>query len=78
MPPGEHGFHIHANGNASPRLKTAKQFCRRSRWCGHLDPQIPASMKGRKVKSIWATSVLVVNNDGITTEPIYCAASEVS
>lgn len=55
LPPGEHGFHIHATVAASPRLKTAKQLPQRPLvviWTH----KIPASMKDRKARGIWATS----------------------
>ena len=51
LPPGEHGFHIHAKGSCQPATKDGKASAAESAG-GHLDPQIPVNMKGQKVPGI--------------------------
>lgn len=53
LPPGEHGFHIHAKGSCQPAIKDGKAVAAEAAG-GHLG-DLP---------------VLVVNNDGIATEPV--------
>ena len=51
LPPGEHGFHIHAKGSCQPATKRWQSQRRRIR-SGHLDPQNTGNMKGQKVPGI--------------------------
>lgn len=44
LPPGEHGFHIHANGSCQPAIKEGKAVAAGAAG-GHYDPQKPVSMK---------------------------------
>ncbi|KDU29811.1 superoxide dismutase [Escherichia coli 3-373-03_S4_C3] len=50
LPPGEHGFHIHAKGSCQPP-KMAKPAPRNPQ-AGILIHKIPVNMKGQKVPGI--------------------------
>lgn len=53
LPPGEHGFHIHAKAVVSLPLKTAKRLPP-SPQAGILTRIKPVNMPGRTVKGTWA------------------------
>lgn len=53
LPPGEHGFHVHANGSCQPALKRVKPRLRR-RQAATSTHNIPVSMKVLTVWDIWA------------------------
>ncbi len=54
LPPGEHGFHIHAKGSCQPAIKDGKAVA--AEVVVIWTHKIPVSMKDRKVRGIWATS----------------------
>ena len=54
LPPGEHGFHVHAKGSCQPALEEGKPSAAGAAGMGHLG-DLP---------------VLVVNNDGKATDPV--------
>ena len=60
LPPGEHGFHIHAKGSCQPATKDGKASAAESAG-GHLDPQNTGKHEG---------PALVVNNDGKATDAV--------
>lgn len=51
LPPGEHGFHIHAKGSCQPATKDGKPAPRNPQ-AGILIHKIPVNMKGQKVPDI--------------------------
>ncbi len=51
LPPGEHGFHIHAKGSCQPATNLAKPAPRNPQ-AGILIHKIPVNMKGQKVPGI--------------------------
>lgn len=51
LPPGEHGFHIHAKGSCQPAAKMAKPAPQNPQ-AGILIHKIPVNMKGQKVPGI--------------------------
>ncbi|RKQ38053.1 superoxide dismutase [Cu-Zn] SodC [Enterobacter sp. R1(2018)] len=70
LPPGEHGFHIHANGTCAPALKDGKPSAAEAAG-GHLDPQHTGKHLGPEgTGHLGDLPVLVVNNDGKATEPV--------
>lgn len=70
LPPGEHGFHIHANGSCQPAIKDGKAVAAEAAG-GHLDPQNTGKHEGPEGQGhLGDLPVLVVNNDGIATEPL--------
>ncbi|MCQ4445132.1 superoxide dismutase [Cu-Zn] SodC [Enterobacter cloacae] len=70
LPPGEHGFHVHANGSCQPALKEGKASAAESAG-GHFDPQHSGKHEGPNGKGhLGDLPVLVVNNDGKATEPV--------
>lgn len=70
LPPGEHGFHVHANGSCEPALKEGKPSAAEAAG-GHLDPEHTGKHMGPEgVGHLGDLPVLVVNNDGVATEPV--------
>lgn len=70
LPPGEHGFHVHANGSCEPALKEGKPSAAEAAG-GHLDPQNSGKHEGPDgMGHLGDLPVLVVNNDGKATEPV--------
>lgn len=70
LPPGEHGFHIHAKGSCQPAIKDGKAVAAEAAG-GHLDPQNTGKHEGPEGQGhLGDLPVLVVNNDGIATEPV--------
>lgn len=45
LPPGEHGFHIHAKGSCQPAIKDGKAVAAEAAG-GHLDPQNTGKHEG--------------------------------
>lgn len=70
LPPGEHGFHVHANGTCEPGMKEGKPSAAEAAG-GHLDPQHTGKHLGPEGSGhLGDLPVLVVNNDGIATQPV--------
>lgn len=70
LPPGEHGFHVHAKGSCQPALKEGKPSAAEAAG-GHLDPKHTGKHRGPEGSGhLGDLPVLVVNNDGIATEPV--------
>jgi Cu-Zn family superoxide dismutase len=70
LPPGEHGFHVHAKGSCEPALKDGKPAAAESAG-GHLDPEHTGKHMGPLgVGHLGDLPVLVVDNDGIATLPV--------
>ena len=70
LPPGEHGFHVHANGSCQPALKDGKASAAEAAG-GHLDPHNSGKHEGPEgMGHLGDLPVLVVNNDGKATEPV--------
>lgn len=70
LPPGEHGFHIHTNGTCQPAMKDGKESAAEAAG-GHFDPQNTGKHLGPEGNGhLGDLPALVVNNDGIATEPV--------
>lgn len=70
LPPGEHGFHVHANGSCQPALKEGKASAAEAAG-GHFDPHKTGKHEGPEGNGhLGDLPVLVVNNDGKATEPV--------
>jgi len=70
LPPGEHGFHVHANGSCQPALKEGKASAAETAG-GHLDPDHSGKHEGPNgMGHLGDLPVLVVNNDGKATQPV--------
>ena len=70
LPPGEHGFHVHAKGSCQPALKDGKASAAEAAG-GHLDPHNSGKHEGPEgMGHLGDLPVLVVNNDGKATEPV--------
>lgn len=70
LPPGEHGFHVHANGSCQPAMKEGKPSAAEAAG-GHLDPQHTGKHEGPEGNGhLGDLPVLVVNNDGIATDAV--------
>lgn len=70
LPPGEHGFHVHAKGSCEPAMKEGKASAAEAAG-GHLDPQHTGKHEGPEgVGHLGDLPVLVVNNDGKATAPV--------
>ena len=70
LPPGEHGFHIHAKGSCQPATKDGEASAAESAG-GHLDPQNtgkPEAPEG--AGHLGDLPALVVNNDGKATDAV--------
>lgn len=67
LPPGRHGFHIHANGSCQPAIKEGKAVAAGAAG-GHYDPQQTGKHEGRG--HLGDLPVLVVNSDGKATRPV--------
>ena len=64
LPPGEHGFHIHANGSCQPAIKEGKAVAAGAAG-GHYDPQKTGKHEGPDgAGHLGDLPFLVVNNDG--------------
>lgn len=70
LPPGEHGFHIHAKGSCQPAMKEGKASAAESAG-GHLDPQNTGKHEGPQGNGhLGDLPPLVVNNDGKATDSV--------
>ncbi|GJK43541.1 superoxide dismutase [Cu-Zn] SodC [Klebsiella grimontii] len=70
LPPGEHGFHIHANGSCQPAIKGGKAVAAGAAG-GHYDPQKTGKHEGPDgTGHLGDLPFLVVNNDGKATQPV--------
>ncbi|CSW95773.1 superoxide dismutase [Cu-Zn] SodC [Shigella sonnei] len=70
LPPGEHGFHIHAKGSCQPATKDGKASAAVSAG-GHLDPQNTGKHEGPEgTGHLGDLPALVVNNDGKATDAV--------
>ena len=70
LPPGEHGFHVHAKGSCQPAIKEGKASAAEAAG-GHLDPQHTGKHEGPEgAGHSGGLPVLVVNNDGKATDPV--------
>jgi superoxide dismutase, Cu-Zn family len=70
LPPGEHGFHIHANGSCQPAMKEGKPSAAESAG-GHLDPDHSGRHEGPNgMGHLGDLPVLVVDKDGKATQPM--------
>ncbi|KMK19449.1 superoxide dismutase [Pluralibacter gergoviae] len=70
LPPGEHGFHVHANSSCQPAIKDGKATAAGAAG-GHFDPQKTGKHEGPEGNGhLGDLPVLVVNNDGKATDPV--------
>ncbi|EOC1340061.1 superoxide dismutase [Cu-Zn] SodC2 [Cronobacter dublinensis] len=70
LPPGDHGFHIHANGSCEPAMKEGKMAAAEAAG-GHFDPQKTGKHAGPDGDGhLGDLPVLSVNNDGKATDPV--------
>lgn len=70
LPPGEHGFHIHANGSCQPAIKDGKASPAESAG-GHFDPRKTGKHAGPDGEGhLGDLPVLVVNNEGKAIIPV--------
>ena len=70
LPPGEHGFHVLANGSCQPAIKEGKATAAGAAG-GHFDPQNTGKHEGPEGNGhLGDLPVLVVNNDGKATDPV--------
>ncbi|EGT3573809.1 superoxide dismutase [Cu-Zn] SodC [Citrobacter sp. ANG330] len=70
LPPGEHGFHIHANGSCQPAIKDGKASPAESAG-GHYDPHKTGKHAGPDGEGhLGDLPVLVVNDEGKAIIPV--------
>lgn len=70
LPPGEHGFHVHAKGSCQPAMKEGKPSAAEAAG-GHLDPHKTGKHAGPEGEGhLGDLPVLVVNNDGKATDAV--------
>ena len=70
LPPGEHGFHVHAKGSCEPAIKDGKAMPAEAAG-GHLDPHNTGKHEGPEgAGHTGDLPVLVVNNDGKATDAV--------
>lgn len=70
LPPGEHGFHVHAKGSCEPAMKEGKPSAAEAAG-GHLDPHSTGKHEGPEgMGHLGDLPVLVVNNDGKATDAV--------
>ncbi|ELY4673136.1 superoxide dismutase [Cu-Zn] SodC [Cronobacter muytjensii] len=70
LPPGDHGFHIHANGSCESAMKDGKMVAAEAAG-GHFDPQNTGKHAGPEGDGhLGDLPVLAVNNDGKATDPV--------
>ncbi|KAB0958894.1 superoxide dismutase [Cu-Zn] SodC2, partial [Cronobacter sakazakii] len=63
LPPGDHGFHIHAKGSCEPAMKDGKMVAAEAAG-GHFDPQNTGKHAGPEGDGhLGDLPVLAVNND---------------
>lgn len=70
LPPGEHGFHVHANGSCQPAIKEGKASAAEAAG-RHLDPHKSGKHAGPDGDGhLGDLPVLVVNNEGRAIIPV--------
>ncbi|KFC81360.1 superoxide dismutase [Cu-Zn] SodC [Buttiauxella agrestis] len=70
LPPGDHGFHVHAKGSCDAAMKDGKPSAAEAAG-GHLDPEHTGKHMGPMgVGHLGDLPVLVVDNDGSATQPV--------
>ena len=70
LPPGDHGFHVHAKGSCEPAMKEGKASAAEAAG-GHLDPHATGKHEGPEgAGHTGDLPVLQVNNDGKATQPV--------
>lgn len=70
LPPGDHGFHVHAKGTCEPAMKDGKASAAEAAG-GHLDPHTTGKHEGPEgAGHTGDLPVLQVNNDGKATQPV--------
>ncbi|WP_312228390.1 superoxide dismutase [Cu-Zn] SodC [Pseudescherichia sp.] len=70
LPPGDHGFHVHAKGTCEPAMKDGKPSAAEAAG-GHLDPHTTGKHEGPEgAGHTGDLPVLQVNNDGKATQPV--------
>ncbi|MCS2171322.1 superoxide dismutase [Cu-Zn] SodC [Scandinavium sp. TWS1a] len=70
LPPGEHGFHVHANGSCQPAIKEGKANAAEAAG-GHLDPDHTGKHEGPAgLGHLGDLPVLVVDKEGKATQPV--------
>lgn len=70
LPPGEHGFHIHANGSCQPAIKDGKAVAAGAAG-GHYDPHNTGKHEGPDgAGHLGDLPFLVVDSDGKATQPV--------
>lgn len=70
LPPGEHGFHVHAKGSCEPVMKDGKPSAAEAAG-GHLDPDKSGKHEGPDgMGHLGDLPVLVANNDGKATDAV--------
>jgi Cu-Zn family superoxide dismutase len=70
LPPGEHGYHVHAKGSCEPAMKDGKPSAAEAAG-GHLDPHNTGKHEGPEgMGHLGDLPALVVNNDGKATDPV--------
>ena len=71
LPPGEHGFHVHANGSCQPAIKEGKASAAEAAG-GHFDPEKTGKHEGPDGKGhLGDLPALIVDKDGKATTPVY-------
>lgn len=71
LPPGEHGFHIHAKGSCQPAMKDGKPSAAESAG-GHFDPGKTGKHEGPEGEGhLGDLPVLMVNAEGKAITPVY-------
>ena len=70
LPPGKHGFHIHAEGSCQPAMKEGKAVAAGAAG-GHYDPQHTGKHEGPLgTGHLGDLPLLVVNDAGVADQPI--------
>ena len=70
LPPGKHGFHIHAEGSCQPAMKEGKAVAAGAAG-GHYDPQHTGKHEGPLgAGHLGDLPLLVVNDAGVADQPI--------
>lgn len=70
LPPGEHGFHVHANGSCQPAIKEGKASAAEAAG-GHFDPHKTGKHEGPEgAGHMGDLPLLMVNADGKATVPV--------
>ncbi|MDR9889921.1 superoxide dismutase [Cu-Zn] SodC [Pseudenterobacter timonensis] len=70
IPPGEHGFHVHAKGSCQPAMKEGKPAAAEAAG-GHLDPHNTGKHEGPEgMGHTGDLPALMVNNDGKATDAV--------